>query len=114
MNPSNPPSPAYFFETINSYQRTAALKGAIELGLFSAIGSGSATTADIAKKCNASERGSRILCDYLVIIGFLMKEGQKYRCTPDTAAFLDQKSPAYMGGSIEFLLSPLLTDGFKD
>ena len=28
--------------------------------------------------------------------------------------FLDKRSPAYLGGAIEFLLSPMLTDGFKD
>jgi hypothetical protein len=28
--------------------------------------------------------------------------------------FLDQKSPAYMGTVIEFMLSPMLTDNFKD
>ena len=28
--------------------------------------------------------------------------------------FLDQKSPAYMGSVIDFLLSPILTDHFKD
>ena len=28
--------------------------------------------------------------------------------------FLDKRSPAYLGGAIEFLLSPMLTDGFND
>ena len=31
------PSPVLFFETINAYQRTQALKAAIELDLFTAI-----------------------------------------------------------------------------
>ena len=34
--------------------------------------------------------------------------------TPDTAMFLDEKSPAYLGGSLRFLLSPMAVDGFKD
>ena len=34
------PSPELFFDTMNAYQRTAALKAAIELDLFSAVGEG--------------------------------------------------------------------------
>jgi 2-polyprenyl-3-methyl-5-hydroxy-6-metoxy-1,4-benzoquinol methylase len=56
----------------------------------------------------------RILCDYLVIIGFLAKEDASYRLTPDTAMFLDRRSPAYLGTAERFLTSPMLTDGFKD
>jgi SAM-dependent methyltransferase len=49
-----------------------------------------------------------------VIIGFLTKLGDNYGLTADSAVFLDQKSPAYMGTVIDFLLSPMLTDSFKD
>ena len=108
------PSPIHFFETINSYQRTAALKAAIELGVFTAIAKGADTAQAIAQECGASERGTRILADFLVVIGFLTKQNNRYALTPDTAMFLNQLSPAYVGGAIEFLLSPMLTDGFKD
>jgi len=56
----------------------------------------------------------RILCDYLCIMGFLAKDGGRYSLTQNSAVFLDKRSPAYLGGAIEFLLSPMLTDGFKD
>ncbi len=108
------PSPELFFQTLNSYQRTAALKAAIELDVFTAVGEGARTPSELAARCKASERGTRILCDYLVIIGFLTKEGGSYGLTPDAAVFLDRRSPAYMGGVTEFLLSPMLTDGYKD
>lgn len=111
---SQTPSPALFFETINAYQRTAALKGAIELDVFSAIGEGNSKAETIAKRCRASERGMRILCDYLVIIGFLSKDGVNYRLTPDTALFLDRRSPAYLGGAERFLTAPTLMDAYKD
>ncbi|HKR00258.1 MAG TPA: class I SAM-dependent methyltransferase [Pyrinomonadaceae bacterium] len=108
------PSPVHFFETINAYQRSATLKAAIELGVFTAIAEGAQTAETIAQKCDASERGTRILCDYLVIIGFLTKEENRYGLTQDSAIFLNRNSPAYVGGSIEFLLAPMLTEGFKD
>src|SRR6266496_6569908 len=106
------PSPQLFFQTINAYQRTEGLKAAIELEVFTAIGEGNATAAEIAKRCGASERGIRILCDFLCIMGFLTKEGQQYKLTADSAMFLDKGSPAYLGEAKEFLLSPMLTEGF--
>ena len=108
------PTPQLFFQTINSYQRTEALKAAIELKVFTVIAEGNTTTAEIARKCETSERGMRILCDYLCTMGFLDKDGQNYSVTADSATFLNQNSPAYLGGAIEFLLSPQLTEGFKD
>jgi len=108
------PTPQLFFQTVNSYQRTEALKAAIELEVFTAIGEGNAAVPEIAKRCQTSERGMRILCDYLCIMGFLAKDGGRYSLTQDSAVFLDKRSPAYLGGAIEFLLSPMLTDGFKD
>lgn len=108
------PTPALLFDTINAYQRTGAIKAAIELGLFSAIAAGNASAEKIAEACGASQRGTRILCDYLVIIGFLTKQNDNYGLTADSAMFLDQTSPAYMGTVIEFMLSPMLLDHFKD
>jgi O-methyltransferase domain/Dimerisation domain len=108
------PTPALLFDTINAHQRTEAIKAAIELGLFTTIAAGNATAGKIATACDASERGTRILCDYLVIIGFLTKQNDNYSLTADSAMFLDQKSPAYMGTVIEFLLSPMLVDNFKE
>jgi ubiquinone/menaquinone biosynthesis C-methylase UbiE len=108
------PSPELFFETISSYQRPAALKAALELGVFTALGEGRETAQDLAAHCQTSERGMRILCDYLVIIGFLTKADGRYHLTPDSAVFLDQRSPAYMGSTLDFLLSPMLMSGFDD
>ena len=111
---ANQPTPALLFDTINAHQRTEAIKAAIELSLFSAIAAGNASANEIAQACGASERGTRILCDYLVIIEFLTKQDDRYGLTADSAMFLDKNSPAYMGTVIEFMLSPMLTDNFKD
>jgi SAM-dependent methyltransferase len=108
------PSPELFFQTVNAYQRTAALKAALELEVFTTLGEGKQTAQEVAARCQASERGMRILCDYLVIIGFLTKEDGRYGLTPDSAFFLDRRSQAYMGGAVEFLLSPTITGGFED
>jgi 2-polyprenyl-3-methyl-5-hydroxy-6-metoxy-1,4-benzoquinol methylase len=108
------PAPTLFFETMNAYQRTSALKGAIQLDVFTAIGEGKTTVNAIAARCQTSERGMRILCDYLVIIGFLTKDGANYALTPESAMFLDRRSPAYLGSAERFLGSPTLVDAYKD
>src|SRR5882762_8886875 len=95
------PTPQLFFQTVNSYQRTEALKAAVELQVFTAIGEGRETVPEIAKRCETSERGMRILCDFLCIMGLLNKDGQRYSLTQDSAVFLNGNSPAYLGGTLE-------------
>jgi hypothetical protein len=107
------PSPGLFFETINAYQRTEALRAAIEIDLFSALAAGSKAAEEIGQACKASSRGVRILADYLTIIGFLKKTDERYELTADSAVFLDRKSPAYLGGTLQFLLTPSLVDCFS-
>ena len=112
--PSQGPGPERIFEVLNAYQKTASLKTAIELDVFTAIGQGTNSAAALAKKCQASERGIRILCDFLVVNGFLAKNGQRYELAPDSAIFLNKQSPAYIGSAVGFLTLPELTDAFKD
>src|ERR1700686_1534618 len=92
------PTPELFFATAQAYQQTAALKAALELDVFTAIAEGAESADSIARRCRTSERGMRILCDFLVIIGFLTKNRQThgYQLTPDRAMFLDRRSPAYL------------------
>lgn len=108
------PSPQLFFETINAFQKTAALKGAIELDLFTAIAEGDHSSESIALRCQASQRGIRILADYLTVIGFLTKTGDHYDLTPDSATFLNRHSPAYLGGAVAFLLHPEHSKRYDD
>src|SRR5581483_311786 len=57
------PSPLLFFDTVNAFQRTEALRSAIELNLFTQVAAGRRTAAQIAEACQASPRGVRILAD---------------------------------------------------
>src|SRR2546428_6836504 len=112
--PGQVPSPEIIFDTFNAYQKTASLKAALELDIFTAIGEGSRTAKAVATRCKASERGVRILCDYLVVNGLLTKDEGEYGLSPVSAAFLDRHSPMCLASIADFLTSPYLTDGFKD
>lgn len=99
-------SPDRFLDNVFAYQKTAAVKAAVELDVFSAIGAGADSAAALAAKLNASPRGIRILCDYLTVQELLIKDGERYRLTPSSSVFLDKGSPACMASIVDFLAAP--------
>jgi 2-polyprenyl-3-methyl-5-hydroxy-6-metoxy-1,4-benzoquinol methylase len=108
------PNPQLIYHALNAYQNTAALRAAIDLDIFTAIGEGDDTVAALARRCRATERGIRILCDYLVIIEFLTKQDQRYGLTPESAAFLDRRSPTSMASTAGYLTLPPVVAGFMN
>jgi len=107
-------TPARIFEALNAFQRSAALKAAIDLDLFTHLGRRSATAEELSQACGGQLRAVRILCDYLTVHGFLQKTGTQYQSAPDAALFLDRNSPAFFGSVTAFLHSSPLTDAFRD
>src|SRR5713101_6233512 len=107
------PTPERIFNALNAYQQTATLKTAIELDIFTVIAEGVQEAKTIAEKVKASEKGVRILCDFLTIHGFLNKDGQKYRLMEDAAFFLSKKSPAYLGTIVGFLANDWVHGNFS-
>jgi SAM-dependent methyltransferase len=102
---SAPPSPERFFNAINAFQQTEAMKAALELDLFTAIAEGNTLPDSLAARTGAHPRGVRILCDFLCVQGFLTKLDDRYGLSPDAAVFLDRRSPAYLGSIMDFLAS---------
>jgi hypothetical protein len=90
---------------MTAFEQTAALSAAIGLGLFSAIAKGARTVDALSEACAAAPRGVRILSDTLAVYGLLTKEDGLYSLTPDTAAFLDEAQPTYIGAAAWFLAS---------
>jgi SAM-dependent methyltransferase len=99
----NHPTPERIFALMNAFQNTEALKTGIELDVFTAIGEGANTPPLLAPKTGASERGLRILCDYLTIMGLITKENGRYGLTEESALFLDRRSPASLVAVTGFL-----------
>src|SRR5580693_5729831 len=108
------PSPGIVFDTLQAYQRSVALKAGIDLDLFTAVADGNRSLSAIAARIKASEKGTRVLCDYLTMVGFLGKQGAEYSLTPDSAAFLNRNSPAYLGSMANFLMSTHIAEMFDD
>jgi hypothetical protein len=101
------PSPDLFLDAVLSYQKTAAIKAALALDLFTAISQKDGDLGQIASRTRASLRGVRILCDYLTVLGFLEKDqNRRYRLTRATEVFLTTSSPSWMGSVADFLAAP--------
>ena len=105
-------SPVMVWELLTAFHKTAALNAAIELDLFRAIGEGAHDVPSIARHCKASERGIRILCDYMTILGVLEKTADRYRHTPTSAVFLDPRSPACLANASRFISAGPLMDAY--
>jgi 2-polyprenyl-3-methyl-5-hydroxy-6-metoxy-1,4-benzoquinol methylase len=108
------PDPGRVFETLCAFQQTEALKGAIELDIFTHIADGASSVAEIAGRAQASERGIRILCDYLTIQGFLGKTDGRYSNSATAEVFLNKRSHTYIGSMATFLAHPRLMECFHD
>ncbi|HYP07588.1 MAG TPA: methyltransferase dimerization domain-containing protein, partial [Bryobacteraceae bacterium] len=112
MHPAQAASPVLVWDVLTAYQRTCALYAAIELNLFGAVGAGAADAATLAQICGASERGTRILCDYLTILGLLEKKEGVYSHSPTSAAFLDPSSPACLASASQFIAGPSMYEPY--
>ena len=114
MQPDATLSPDLFWQTITAFQRSAAMKAAIELDVFTKIDEGNKTARAIADACDSAERGVRILCDSLTVMQFLNKENGQYGLNETSAAFLSRKSPTFIGDTVNFIMSPMQRRGFDD
>jgi SAM-dependent methyltransferase len=101
-------------EEFVAYQRTFALRTAIELDLFTRIGRGVDTIPALAKATRASVRGLRVLCDNLAVRQHLVKDGNRYRLTLNSRVYLSKDSPAWFGSAIQFLAGDSYIEAFSD
>ncbi len=108
----SPPNPTIVFSLFTAYQRTHAIRAAIDVDLFAAIGEGATTVPTLAKRCGCAERGVRMLADAMVLLGVLRKEDGEYGLTSTAELFLDRQSPASFAPALDFLFSPTIAAGF--
>ena len=92
-------------ETGMAFWPARTLLTAIKLGLFTELGSGHKTGKELQNTLELHDRANPDFFDTLVALKFLDREGDgesaKYSNTPETAAFLDRNSPAFLGGFLE-------------
>jgi hypothetical protein len=102
------------YDIILSYQKTAAMHAAIKLDIFTKIGNQSLSAEQISSSAGASLRGVRILCDFLCVLGLLVKNSNLYNLSMEAKMFLDRKSPHCIGDVIDFLAAPEIVSMITD
>jgi 2-polyprenyl-3-methyl-5-hydroxy-6-metoxy-1,4-benzoquinol methylase len=102
------------WQIMTAFQLSHAFKAAVDLELFTKIGEGNKTAADIAGATGAAEKGIRVLADSLTVAGLLSKSGNEYNNTEVASFFLDKSSPAYVASAADFIMGPTQMRGFLD
>jgi hypothetical protein len=97
--------PSYIMQVGMGFWASKTLLTAVELELFTKLGSDGMTGPRIAETLELHQRAIPDFPDTLVALELLEREGEGsdalYRNTQTTAIFLDKASPAYIGGILE-------------
>src|ERR1700716_3868201 len=97
--------PSHIMQVGSGFWASKTLLSAVELQLFTHLGAEAMTGEEIGDRAGLHQRGIYDFLDTLVALRFLERDGDgaagRYRNTAETAAFLDQRNPTYIGGILE-------------
>jgi hypothetical protein len=100
-------SPDHILQIGTGFWPSKTLLSAVELNLFTMLGQGPKTGPELEREMGLHPRATYDFLDTLVALDLLDRDGAGpdavYRNTPSTAAFLDKRSPDYVGGLLEML-----------
>src|SRR5450759_269292 len=103
--------PSHVMQVGVGFWASKTLLSAVELELFTQLGAESMTGEQIQQRLGLHPRATYDFLDTLVALGFLERDGDGsdglYRNTAETAAFLDKRTPTYIGGFLEMCNSRL-------
>lgn len=99
--------PSHILQTATAFWPSKVLLTAVEMRLFTVLGGATMNAQELGDALGLHPRGTFDFFDSLVALKFLDREGDgpqaRYRNTPETALFLDQARPTYIGGLPEML-----------
>jgi SAM-dependent methyltransferase len=97
--------PAHIMQVGMGFWMSKTLLSAVELELFTMLGADALTGEEIGARLDLHPRAISDFLDLLVALRLLDRDGDgrdgRYRNTAETAAFLDKRSPTYIGGILE-------------
>ncbi|HZJ13534.1 MAG TPA: methyltransferase [Chthoniobacteraceae bacterium] len=101
------PNPSAILQTAFSFWSSKVLLTAVEFGVFTRLAGRKLSGAELGAELKLHPRAIADFFDALVAMKFLERESDgpqaKYSNTPDSALFLDEKSPRYVGGILVML-----------
>lgn len=94
-----------FRDALSAYRLPSIIFAAVELDLFTTVGTERWTMGQLAKSLSVSERGLAILCRNLAMAGLLIKKGETYRNSRLGATALNANHPAYRKDYLHLIAS---------
>ncbi len=95
------PSPERIMQLALGFWSAKTLLSAIELGVFTALGSSAMNFDALRSALGLHPRGAQDFLDALVSLGMLERNGDSYSNTPETDTFLNKARTSYAGGMLE-------------
>src|SRR5215212_4341496 len=97
--------PSHIMQVGMGFWPSKTVLSAVELELFTQLGTEAMTGTEIGERLGLHPRAIYDFLDTLVALRLLERDGDgtdgRYRNTKETAAFLDKRSPVYIGGILE-------------
>lgn len=98
-------SEAQILSVASAFRQSKILLTAIELGVFSLLGSRELTAKDVAYELQTDEDTTERLLNSLTALEFTTKYRNHYKNTSDSIRFLDKSSPDYLGSLLHMNLN---------
>src|ERR1044071_47661 len=103
----SPPSPRSLdgqplIQMVMNYRASKILLVAVYFDFFTLISGGARQLNQICRRSKTNPRGTEVLLDSLVSLGFLKKTSDIYRNTPISEKFLVEGKPDYLGNNLKY------------
>ncbi len=96
------PPPRRVLDLIEAFRRSKVMFTAVSLGIFDRLSEAPRTAEDLAREIEAHGEALERLLDGCVSLRLLAKDGDRYRNTPLSEAYLCRKSPTALTGYIQY------------
>lgn len=90
------------------YAPPLIIEAAVKHRLFDLLDASPKSAQQLAKGAGASLRGVTAICNALVGLRLLAREGESYRLTPESAMFMVSSKPAYYGAFFHHISTQLI------
>lgn len=114
MTPKDqPPTPERIMQLTWGYAAPLMIDTAISLGVFDALDVEPRNLRELAEATESSERGLRALCNGLVGLELLARDGSRYTLSTDTATFLVRGKPGFRGQLVRHAAGQMMGNWMK-
>lgn len=97
------PSPARIMDLANAFQGSALLLATVETGLFAHVAAHPGSHLEpIARTLSLDIRATHMVLDACCALGLLIKQGEGYHPSPESAAFLAPGQPGDLSGALAY------------